>query len=234
MYAPFYRQASLNRGGDAQLGYMDVVESFKHYIANWSEGRSFVVYGHSQGTGHAMRLIAQEIDNKPDLRKRLVSALLIGGRLTANSFENIPLCSDPRQLGCAVGYQTYGPEQSLRSIAADLACTNPGALAGGKAVMKGAFFPSAGANYSPDLGRDFAAPWGLFRGFFTAECVKAPSGGEVLQIAYADVPGEMREQFLNLEREVGFGLHVFDYQFTIDDLIELVRSQRDAKLAATP
>ena len=36
VYAPFYRQRSLNNGGDAELGYMDVVESFKHYVANWS------------------------------------------------------------------------------------------------------------------------------------------------------------------------------------------------------
>ena len=44
----------------------------------------------------------------------------------------------------------------------------------------------------------------------------------------------MRPQFLDLSRVIGFGLHVFDYQFPLDDLVELVRSQRDAKLAAKP
>jgi hypothetical protein len=234
VYAPFYRQASLNNGGDAQLGYMDVVESFKHYIANWSEGRSFVVYGHSQGTGHATRLINQEINDNPDLRGRLVSALMIGGSLTADTFSNIPLCTAPDQVGCAVGFRAYGVPQSLGSIAADLACTNPGALGGGKVLMKGSYFKSRGTNYSDDLGPEFAANWGLFRDFFTAECVEAPSGGQVLQIDYTDAPGDMREQFLDLSAVIGFGLHVFDYQFPLDDLIELVRSQREAKLAAMP
>jgi hypothetical protein len=231
VYAPFYRQRSLNNGGDAELGYMDVVDSFKHYIANWSEGRNFVIYGHSQGTGHATRLITQEVDGNPDLRNRLVSTLLIGGRLSASTFANIPLCSAPDQTGCAIAYQAYGVPQSLGSIAADLACTNPGALGGGKAVMKGAFFKSRGGSYSPDLGADFTANWGLYRNFFTAECVSAPSGGQVLQIDYTNEAGDMRAKFLDLSTVIGFGLHVFDYQFPLDDLVELVRSQRKAKLA---
>jgi hypothetical protein len=236
VYAPFYRQASLNNGGDAELGYMDVVETFKHYIANWSEGRSFVVYGHSQGTGHATRLINQEINDNPDLRGRLVSALMIGGGLTATTFSNIPLCTAPDQFGCAVGYRAYGAPQSLSSITANLACTNPGALGpnGGKVMMKGSFFRSRGTNYSGDLGSDFTAPWGLFRNFFSAECVTAPSGGQVLRIDYNDAAGDMRDHFLDLSRVIGFGLHVFDYQFPLDDLVELVRSQREAKLAAMP
>lgn len=234
VYAPFYRQASLNNGGDAQLGYMDVVESFKQYIANWSEGRSFVIYGHSQGTGHAMRLIKQEVDNNPDLRKRLVSTLLIGGGLAADSFANIPLCKAPDQFGCAVGYRAYGKPQSLSSIPATLACTNPGALGGGKVYTKGAFFKSRGTNYSMDLGSEFTATWGLYREFFTAECVPAPSGGSVLMIDYTDKTPDSRKQFLDLSRVIGFGLHVFDYQFVLDDMVELVRSQREAKLAAMP
>jgi hypothetical protein len=96
--------------------------------------------------------------------------------------------------------------------------------------MKGSFFKSRGATYSPDLGSDFTANWGLFREFFTAECVKAPSGGgQVLQIDY--VEGDKRKHVIDLSRVIGFGLHVFDYQFPLDDLVELVRTQRDAKLS---
>jgi hypothetical protein len=234
VYAPFYRQASLNNGGNAELGYMDVVASFKHYIANWSEGRNFVVYGHSQGTGHATRLVTQEINDNPDLRNRLVSALLIGSRVSATTFSNIPLCTAPDQTGCTVAYQAYGASQSLSGISSTLACTNPGALGGGKAIMKGSFFKSRGASYSPDLGPEFTATWGLFRDFFSAECVAAPSGGKVLRIDYVGAAGDMRDEFLDLSTVIGFGLHVFDYQFPLDDLVELVRTQREAKLAAMP
>jgi hypothetical protein len=234
VYAPFYRQRSLDNGGDAELGYMDVVESFKQYVANWSEGRSFVVYGHSQGTGHAMRLINQEINGNEDLRNRLVSALMIGGGLAATTFSNIPLCTAPDQFGCAIGYRAYGVPQSLGNIPADLACTNPGALGGGKVMMKGSFFKSRGTNYSDDLGADFTATWGLYRDFFSAECVEAPSGGQVLMIDYTEDASDMRVKFLDLSVVIGFGLHVFDYQFPLDDLVELVRTQREAKLAVMP
>ena len=232
VYAPFYRQTSLNRGGDAALAFSDVVEGFKHYIANWNEGRNFVIYGHSQGTGHAMRLINQEVNGNEDLRKRLVSALMIGGGLTGSSFSNIPLCTKDDQFGCAIGFRAYGEPQSLSGITANLACTNPSALGGGKVLTKGAFFKSRGTNYSEDLGSEFTATWGLFRNFFSAECVDTPSGGKVLLIDYTTEAGDMREHFLDLSRVIGFGLHVFDYQFVLDDLVELVRKQRDAKLAA--
>ena len=234
VYAPFYRQRSLNNGGDAELGYMDVVESFKHYVANWSEGRSFVIFGHSQGTGHATRLITELVNDNPDLQKRLVSALLIGGGLTATTFSNIPLCTAPDQFGCAIGYRSYGAPQALDSVTAGLACTNPAALGGGKALLRGSFFKSRGTNYSQDLGPEFTATWGLFRDFFSAECVDTPSGGQVLRIDYTDAADDMRKHPIDLSVVIGFGTHVFDYQYPLDDLVELVRSQRDAKLAAMP
>ncbi|MDD9941365.1 MAG: DUF3089 domain-containing protein [Myxococcales bacterium] len=234
VYAPLYRQVSLNNGGDRALGYADVVDGFKHYIANLSEGRNFVIYGHSQGTGHATRLLQDEIDGNDDLRKRLVSAVLIGGGLTADTFDNIPLCTAPDQTGCAVGYQAYGPNMSLSGVRAGLACTNPGALGGGKVMMRGAYFLSRGAKYSDDLGEDFTATWGLFRDFFSGECVEAPSGGQVLRIDYTEDPDDVREHFLDLDTVIGFGLHVFDYQFPLDDLLDLVASQREAKLAEGP
>jgi Protein of unknown function (DUF3089) len=235
VYAPFYRQAPLNANGrmvDPSRGFNDVVEGFKHYIANWSEGRNFVIFGHSQGSGHATKLVNQEINGNEDLRKRLVSTLIIGGGLTASTFSNIPLCKEPTQFGCAVAFATYGAPQSLANVSASSVCTNPGALGGGKVMMKGSFFRSAGTNYQDPLPPEFTAYWGLFRNRFTAECVKAPSGGEVLVIDY--VPGDMRIKPVDLSTVILAGLHVFDYQFPLDDLIELVRSQRDAKLKAGP
>jgi Protein of unknown function (DUF3089) len=236
VYAPFYRQVSLNNGGDRELGYSDAVESFKHYIANWNQGRNFVVYGHSQGTGHATRLIQEHIDETPELRDRLISTLLIGGGLAADTFANIPLCTSPDQFGCAVGYRTYGAPTppTGTAVSATLACTNPAALGGGPAISKGAFFVSRGSTYAPDLGTDFTAPWGLFRDFFSAECVAAPSGGQYLRIDYANAAGDMRDQFLDLSREIGGGLHVFDYNVILDDLVELVGKQAAAKAAAKP
>ncbi len=236
VYAPFYRQVSLNNGGDRELGYGDVVDSFKQYIANWNKGRNFVIYGHSQGTGHATRLIREEVDPRPELRERLISTLLIGGQIATDTFMNIPLCEKPDQFGCAIGYRTYGaPTPPMgTAVSASLACTNPAALGGGKAVLKGSYFVSKGSNYAPELGPSFTGYFGLFRNFFTGECKDAPSGGKYLEIAYARMPNDMRTEFLDLSREIGGGLHVFDYNFLIDDLIDLVRTQADAKANAGP
>jgi hypothetical protein len=64
--------------------------------------------------------------------------------------------------------------------------------------MKGSFFKSRGATYSPDLGADFTSNWGLMRDFFTAECVAAPSGGgQVLRIDYTDDMADKRKKFLD-------------------------------------
>lgn len=82
--------------------------------------------------------------------------------------------------------------------------------------------------------KELTATWGLFRNFFSAECVEAPSGGQALVIDYTDDPDDMRTQFLDLSVVIGFGLHVFDYALPMDDLVELVRTQREAKLAARP
>ncbi|HKU38806.1 MAG TPA: DUF3089 domain-containing protein [Polyangiales bacterium] len=237
VYAPFYRQAPLNTNGrmvDPSRGYDDVVDSFKQYIANWNKGRNFVIYGHSQGTGHATRLIREEVDTRPELRERLISTLLIGGGVGTSTFMNIPLCQKPDQFGCAVGYRTYGqPTPPMgTAVSATLGCVNPAAMGGGKALLKGSFFHSKGSNYAPALGDDFTAHFGLFRNFFTGECKTAPSGGQYLEIAYAKMDGDPRKEFLDLSREIGGGLHVFDYNFLMDDLIDLVRSQAEAKAKA--
>jgi hypothetical protein len=48
------------------------------------------------------------------------------------------------------------------------------------------------------------------------------------------VPDDKRIKPVDLSTVILFGLHVFDYQFPLDDMIELVRTQRDAKLKAGP
>ena len=60
------------------VAYGDVLGAFKDYIANESDGRGFVLVGHSQGAGMLTRLIEGEIDDEPRLRDRLVAAYLLG------------------------------------------------------------------------------------------------------------------------------------------------------------
>jgi len=97
MFAPVYRQftsaalASFLENGEADLSapvdpalqevvdmaYNDVLDAFKQFVAN-SDGRGFVLIGHSQGSMHLIRLIQEEIESHAYLSERMISAHLIG------------------------------------------------------------------------------------------------------------------------------------------------------------
>ena len=178
MFAPVYRQVTLSMiggggGADRQSAgatpYGDVVDAFKHYVANESDGRGFVLIGHSQGAGLLARLIADEIDDEPLLRDRLVSAYILGstvhvpeGEVVGGDFANVPLCEAPDQVGCVVSYATFrssAPPEGMAffgradEVGRRPACVNPAALAGGGPRASHPYFladTQAGALAGPD------------------------------------------------------------------------------------
>jgi hypothetical protein len=122
VYAPIYRQLTVSTLGkpgaataaDRALAYGGVLSAWQDYLANYNDGRGVVLIGHSQGTGMLTQLIASEIDPNPDVRGRLVSALLLGGNVTVaagqdvgGDFQNIPACRSADQTGCVVAYSSF-------------------------------------------------------------------------------------------------------------------------------
>jgi hypothetical protein len=72
-------------------------------------------------------------------------------------------------------------------------------------------------------------PFAAVRGLYRARCVAHPDGRAYLEVGEQRVPGDRRPSPVSLHPLLGaFGLHVYDFQFTQGDLIELVRR----KLAA--
>ena len=166
-YAPVYRQRTLTALGlttftgvlggidiapnAGEVAYADVLDAFKEYIANQSEGRGFILVGHSQGSGILRRLIAEEIETRPELMSRFISAHIPGtnvlvptGRDVGASFQKVPACRSANQLACVVAYVTYragdpqleNPRFGLSTVEGTQAlCTNPAALAGGQAAL---------------------------------------------------------------------------------------------------
>lgn len=238
VYAPFYRQTSLNRGGDRVLAYQDVVDSFKHYLANYSQGRDFVLLGHSQGSGHLTRLMKDFIDNDPKLRQRLISALPIGsgvtvkkGDVVGGSFQNIPLCTSGDQLGCVITYRAYAasspPAAGAASSATESACTSPAQLNGKGKLFSGSYFYARPTNFMrPNFGPQFTEPFALFRNLFEGECVD----GNLL-ISYHKDPADQRREYVSLQGGGGMGLHIMDFHFAVDDLLEVVSKQIAARAA---
>ena len=109
VYAPMYRQltvaglaAAVGTAGGGGVGgpnpgYADVLSAWQDYLARYNNGRGVVLIGHSQGAAILARLVTSEIDPNPDVRARLVSALLIAGNISVaagqdvgGDFKNIP------------------------------------------------------------------------------------------------------------------------------------------------
>ena len=123
-FAPNYRQmtiaavAAFATGADikqpAALAYGDVAAAFRDYIRNRSNGRPFVLIGHSQGSLMLIQLIANVIERDPALAKRMRLAILPGynllvpqGRLVGGSLKSTPLCSRPGQTRCVVTWTSF-------------------------------------------------------------------------------------------------------------------------------
>ena len=81
-----------------------------------------MLVGHSQGAGLLTDLLAEEIDDEPAVRDRLVSALLLGtsvavpdGEDVGGDFEEAPVCRAPDQTGCVVTYRLVPFDLPLRA-----------------------------------------------------------------------------------------------------------------------
>ena len=162
VFAPMYRQLTLNsiytgsaeaRAEGRKIAYADVREAWLSYLRHDNHGRGFVLIGHSQGTSMLRQLMRQEVDPKPRVRRRLVSALLLGGNVLVRKgdvrggdFAHLPLCTGPAQVRCVVAYSTFdddppdntrfgkSPESDITGAGLpfgpqyEVACTNPASL----------------------------------------------------------------------------------------------------------
>ena len=107
VFAPMYRQVTLDGIGlgtpttkpNPALALDDVEAAFHTYLTRYNHGRGFVLLGHSQGSFVLESLIAKAVDPKPAVRRRLLSAILMGGNVlvktgtgVGGSFKHIPAC----------------------------------------------------------------------------------------------------------------------------------------------
>ena len=65
----------------SRIAYSGVLSAWRQYLKRWNKGRGVVLIGHSQGTGMLKRLIQDKIDPSRGARRRVVSALLLGGNV---------------------------------------------------------------------------------------------------------------------------------------------------------
>ena len=253
VYAPTYRQvtltALLKNGTETpkQLatGTNDVRRAFADYLAHDNHGRPFVLIGHSQGSFVLRSLIAKDVDRRPAVRRRMLSAILLGGNVlvrkgtgVGGDFQHVPACRSAHQLHCVVAFSTFDTPLVADSKfgishtpGEDVLCTNPAALAGGSApldsiIPSAPFYPkstlAAGIGL---LGLSIPTPpttWVHYAGAFIGHCSSA-DGGHVLQVVAAP-DGQTPKP----SPDDTWGLHLVDANLALGDLLDLVRTEAAA------
>jgi hypothetical protein len=200
-----------------------------------------VLIGHSQGTFVLRRLIREEIDPKASARRRIVSAVLLGGNVTVKQgsdrggdFKRVRACRHEGQTGCVVAFSTFNapvPDGALFGRTSqpglEVLCTNPAALGGGSAKIT-PIYPSAPfADSAIGAGANFAlqglprpkTPWAGFPDAYSGKCSKA-GGASVLQVR------PLRGAFpFTPSPDATWGLHLTDANIALGELADLVKRQ---------
>jgi hypothetical protein len=254
VYAPIYRQITLNGLSNAAVTetdrkrvYADVRQAWRTYLRKDNNGRGVVLLGHSQGTFVLRELVRREIDRAPKVRRRLISAVLLGGNVTVRKgrdrggdFRKIKACRSAKQFGCVIAFSTFnGPVPAdsrfgrTSEDGLEVLCTNPAALAGGSGTVE-LVFPTA--PFAPgaigSLIQVVAAgplpaestPWISIPGEMRARCSSA-GGADVLQVT----PAAGARTFAPVP-DPTWGLHLVDGNIALGTLTTLVARQARAYL----
>lgn len=240
---PAYRQVTLRAllsghydDPKAQAtAYADVRAAWHDYLAHSAPGRRFVLIGHSQGAFLLTRLIRDEIDRVPAVRRRLLSAILLGGNVTVpagrdvgGDFTAVPACRHTGQNGCVIAWSTFAATPPANALfgrtgipGRQVLCTDPTAL-GGTAGQLQPYVPAdrITAGPQPLPGTGFVTYPGALRG----GC-RTAAGATWLQVT--PVSGGRLPRF---QDPLGptWGLHIADVTVAVGNLIEAVRRQEAA------
>ena len=81
-------------------------DHLKFFSKEFNKGKPIIIAGHSQGAGHAKRLLKDFFDGK-ELSDKLIAAYLVGTKITEDDFFDLELMNKPDQTGGYVTWNTY-------------------------------------------------------------------------------------------------------------------------------
>jgi len=252
VYAPMYRQETLTALDSGvpetparlSLPLRDITNAFETYLHRYNHGRGFVLIGHSQGAFLLETLIARDVDPRPGVRERMLSAILLGGNVLVRrgenargTFRHVPACRSAIELGCVIAYSTFDqppPVDSLfgrTTVTGDqVLCTNPAALLGASTIDP--ILPSQ--PFAPGtliaagialLGVTQPMPptvWSALPAAYSARCA-AIDGANVLEVTALD-----GAQVPKPSPTPEWGLHLLDASIELGDLVAIVRREGQA------
>jgi hypothetical protein len=250
VYAPMYPQITLHAlehppvpPGASVTAYAGVLQAFDEYLLDYNQGRGFVLIGHSQGALMLKQLVKEQIDTNATLRKRLVSAVLLGGNvlvpkggIVGGDFQNVPACQSAAQTHCVVAYSSFlttppepsnfgrvqspllGPVTSEQEANDEVLCVNPAlAVQGAGSGLLQRYEATTAVPGFPYPVPSGTTPWVSMPEQYSGQC-KHENGASWLQLT--DVgPTEDHRPKLEEVLPPGWGTHLNDVNVALGNLV---------------
>ena len=244
VWAPMYRQATKAALGDGEAftsqvittAYDSLLAAWNDYLAHDNHGHPVVFIGHSQGAAMLIRLLRSQVDPSAQLRKKLVSAIILGGNVqvakgrdVGGSFRHIPTCSSASATGCVIAYSTFASEPGRDAVVGRpgqgvsiqsgqttrrgqvVACVNPTTFSS-KAGDLVAMYPTV-----VHLVAGVTTPWTAFPQMYTAQCMQQ-GGAAWLQVNRILPPTQDFRPSVTNEGPV-WGFHLDDMNLALGNLL---------------
>jgi hypothetical protein len=244
VWAPMYRQATEAALGDGEIytsqviatAYDSLLAAWKDFLAHDDDGRPVIFIGHSQGAGMLIKLLRSQVDPSPKLRKRLVSAIILGGnvqvptgRHVGGSFRHIPTCAAASQTGCVIAYSTFPAEPSSDAILGrpgqgvsvlsgqtarrgqQVACVNPVNFSSAVANLV-PMYPTVVHPFGP-----VTTPWITFPNLYSAQCMHNGDASWLQVDRLVAPPGDDRPGVT--DEGPMWGYHLDDMNLALGNLI---------------
>jgi hypothetical protein len=244
VWAPMYRQATTTALSDGEVyssevistAYDSVLAAWKDYLAHDNAGRPVIFIGHSQGAAMLIRLLRTQIDPSARLRRKMVSAILLGGNVqvakgsdVGGSFRHIPTCASASETGCVIAYSTFPSEPGSDAVVGrpgrgvsimsgqttragqQVVCVNPAVFSSGVGDLV-PMYPTV-----VHLVLGVITPWTVFPHLYSAQCMTR-GGAAWLQVDRTAPPPLDRRPGVADEGQM-WGYHIDDVNLALGNLV---------------